>query len=281
MGILNKLSNFWDKVVLEPTITTEELIEQIHNEFNTAGDQLLLEAQEFLKSIDIKETNDKAVKLERLGFTNTPELKEKKELQTKSHSAKDLSDKLQNYALSYPQYKIINLDKVKEICKKYNLVYGEVSRYKGFVPKKNLEEISNFRLKEEDYKYFYEHRGWDEVIRRYTNKRAYDQQQEDYGIKHVWVSSAVDHSYREVKGRFYGNNLRPEDRIRVEKESFLICAPIKDMDISNMEVKDFQLVKKHIPDPVVLQPLKDDLFIIITAWGDEASDPLVVNHKNN
>lgn len=53
------------------------------------------------------------------------------------------------------------------------------------------------------------------------------------------------------------------------------------MDITGLELKEgYKLTKKHIPDPVVLQPIKNG-YLIITAWGDEASDELVVNQINN
>lgn len=35
-----------------------------------------------------------------------------------------------------------------------------------------------------------------------------------------------------------------------------------------------------IEDPIVLKPVKDG-FLIVTVWGDEASDPDVVNERNN
>ena len=53
------------------------------------------------------------------------------------------------------------------------------------------------------------------------------------------------------------------------------------MDISDLQLEEgYKLVKKHIPDPVVLQPVKGG-YLIITAWGDEASDPLVINPLMN
>ena len=51
-----------------------------------------------------------------------------------------------------------------------------------------------------------------------------------------------------------------------------------------MELKDFKLSKIEIPDPVVLQPVNfkgEKYYLIVTAWGDEASDELVVNETLN
>lgn len=53
------------------------------------------------------------------------------------------------------------------------------------------------------------------------------------------------------------------------------------MDIKGLELTEgYKLEKKFIPDPVVLQPVKGG-YLILTAWGDEASDPLVVNQNFN
>lgn len=66
-----------------------------------------------------------------------------------------------------------------------------------------------------------------------------------------------------------------------KKEKLQICAPIKYMDIKGLELTEgYKLEKKFIPDPVVLQPVKGG-YLILTAWGDEASDPLVVNQNFN
>ncbi len=54
--------------------------------------------------------------------------------------------------------------------------------------------------------------------------------------------------------------------------------------MTNMEVKDFKLTEREIPDPVVLQPVffkNKKHYLIVTAWGDEASDDLVKNHNHN
>jgi hypothetical protein len=64
----------------------------------------------------------------------------------------------------------------------------------------------------------------------------------------------------------------------VKTTPFKICAPIKDMDTSGMRLINNKLV--YIPDPVVLFPVELG-YIIVTAWGDEASDENVVNADLN
>lgn len=50
-----------------------------------------------------------------------------------------------------------------------------------------------------------------------------------------------------------------------------------------MSIKNFKL-EKEIPDPIVLMPVfcyGRKNYLVVTAWGEEASDDLVVNQKMN
>lgn len=59
-----------------------------------------------------------------------------------------------------------------------------------------------------------------------------------------------------------------------------IVAPEKDFDMTGKRVQNRVISEIPVPDPIVLQPVKYG-FLILTAWGDEASDPIVVNNINN
>ena len=68
------------------------------------------------------------------------------------------------------------------------------------------------------------------------------------------------------------------------KCSLEIAAPIKDFNLDASEVKDFKISDIVIPDPVVLQPVHFEgkkHYLIVTAWGLEAEDDLVINPTNN
>lgn len=59
-----------------------------------------------------------------------------------------------------------------------------------------------------------------------------------------------------------------------------ICAPLKDMILdSNEKVENNRIVKSY-PDPIVLNRVIGGN-LIISKWGDEASDPIVQNEKLN
>lgn len=57
-----------------------------------------------------------------------------------------------------------------------------------------------------------------------------------------------------------------------------ICAPPKDI-----ELYDTDRIKNRVvvPDPVVLYAIEQRCYLIVTALGDESSDPIVTNHKMN
>jgi hypothetical protein len=178
---------------------------------------------------------------------------------------------IQYFQIKYPQYKFITEESVKKICKKYGLVYGPVGRYRGEVPEKNLRQIEEFVVHPED-------KAWERYIR-------------DTSVLGRGPISMGLSDYEDVKRK-------EEEKINdiptalllmrsaeyYEEAPLEIAAPKSDFDTNGMEIEDYQLTKKHIPDPVVLQPVqykREKYYLIVTAWGDEASDPYVVNEKNN
>ncbi len=242
------LSNLYPKEVLE-----------IHNEFETAADKLLMEANSI---IDLAATKDviKVGRLEKLGFKQAAQVTELKPIIKQAALSKEQLELLQYYSFNYPNNKFITEEQVKTICHKYNLVCGDVSRFTGFVPEKNLKQTESFKLKNQDsliiYEYYYG---------------------SSWGLVSDWMKKFPEHNLD-----YFIRHKGDTNKLREIEISLQICAPIKDMDISGLELKEgYKLEKKiEIPDPVVLQPVKGG-YLILTAWGDEASDPLVVNQQFN
>jgi hypothetical protein len=229
--------------------STKARIAAIHNEFNTASERLLKEAQAIANSVD-SATLEKGKRLQKLGFTLTPEAAKKAELEKREKENKiDLSNATY-YHQHYPHNKFIIEEQVKAICEKYGLVHGPVSRYKGFVPEKNLKQMEDFKLREEDSPY---------VIARWSEGNQYWA-----GVKKVSKEEWDASTLAEPDGKYH---YRP----------FEICAPQKDFDLRNMRIAGHKIT---VPDPVVLQPVVGG-YLIVSAWGDEASDPIIVNQKHN
>ena len=58
-----------------------------------------------------------------------------------------------------------------------------------------------------------------------------------------------------------------------------IAASVKDFNLTDTEIKDFKVNENIVvPDPIVLHPVMyNDIkyYLVVTAWGDEASDKLI------
>lgn len=259
--------------------SNEKLIEVIHENFFTEVDKLLAEAK-ISRSLDTNKQDliDKCERLKKLGFTNTKEVKESEaeikrleQLKIENENKKTLIKAIEYFSVRYPQYKFITEDSVLKICNKYGLVYGEISRYIGDVPEKNLRYIEQFEVdvKDECYLYEYVFIGWgigkNVIDRRYTNVEEFNK-------------------FNERKRDLLDMRLSSRSYEVNTKCPLEIAAPVKDFNMEGMEVKNFKISKIEIPDPVVLKPVifgGQKHYLIVTAWGEEASDEIVVNEKMN
>lgn len=272
--VIHSIEEVAAKIKLDKKQTTQEVIDQIHNEFNCAGEALLKEAKEIIANSNF--SSEKANKLKALGFKSVPEVVEIDQKEKKKALADKTVSLISHYLLRYPNYKFITEEMVSEICKKYNLVCGGVDLFKGFVPLKNTNEIAAFQLKDEDLPEFYIKRDIKGSHWEPTDITKDDMEDSYYSYLTRYDFTFCDHAllvnpYPQYTRICYGK--------RQNLTGLKICAPLKDMNTEGMDLNGYHL-QKHIPDPVVLQPVKGG-YLIVSAWGDEASDPLVVNHKMN
>jgi hypothetical protein len=224
--------------------TTEQIIAEIHSEFDSASEKLLQEA----KDIIIKD-NDKGDRLARLGFSSAKPVKENEDVRKAQRDSRYVSERVSYFNQWYPHNKFITEEAVEKICGKYGLVCASANFYKGDVPEKNLVEMEQFVLRKED-----------EVID---------------------LMSGFVESFRSRLLGFHGEEFMSyaSNEGRSTRRSFKICAPEKDFDTSRL-TKQGHKMELSIPDPIVLQPVKGG-YLIVTKWGLEASDDLVKNEKSN
>lgn len=265
--------------------TTNEVIEEIHETFYTEVDKLLASAK-IANSLDTDKQDliEKCARLKALGFTNTKEVKEAEaeiarldELKRDNEAKKTLIEAINYFSFKYPNYKFITEKSVGKICAKYNLVYGVIDRYIGTVPDKNLKHIEDFRVIEDDECFVYEELlysmliGGERSIRKeYKTSEHFKREQE--------LRNNPEHYMRSMQ--FSRMDYR-EINMKCPLE---IAAPLKDFNMQGMEVKGHKISKIEIPDPIVLKPVifnNQKHYLIVTAWGNEASDELVVNQKYN
>jgi len=118
------------------------IIQQIHDAFDGAQDTLLKEAEEITKE-NLVDNTSHIKKMVELGFTSSKKVQEaskKMEAATKNARKAKL---ILKYKEKYPFLKFLTVEKLNEICEKYNLVHAPVENYIEDVPEKNLIEIAN------------------------------------------------------------------------------------------------------------------------------------------
>lgn len=244
-----------------PVKTNNKLVEEIHKSFYTEVDRLLCAAKiaNSLKS-DCQELIDKSIRLKAVGFENAkdvvdaqPEIDRLAKLEKENEQKEILVEAINYFTQKYPQYKFITKASVSSICEKYGLVYGDAKSYIGTIPEKNLQHIECFKVSEEDQccRYHEIFEGFSDTVRK----------EYDYTTAEVYRSR---------------NNIGFNGPIQLQ-----IVAPQKDFDMKNKKVVNNKIVPL---DPVVLKPVvyKDRCYyLIVTAWGLEAGDELVVNANHN
>ena len=287
--------------ILENAIITPELpvytVKDIHNEFDSVEDTLLLEADSLLLSLMSKADTDldaKAKQLEKLGFLKSSSVKEARELNTKVALTKEQASLIREYKQNYPFQKFLTEEELDRICQKYGLIYAPVGNYIGDVPQKNLNEITNaknldrFLLPKNDRFVKIDCSSSDvdniELMSIIKNpiKATFD-------LPRQYADETTMMEFVRTIG-YNGPRLKYPTLIKLEvteisKEGLFIAAPEKDFDLTDISKKskygyfksDVTLI---IQDPIVFRYCKGGVQVL-SKWGEEASDELVVNPIEN
>lgn len=268
-----------EPVKVESKPTPSVTVEEIHESFFTEVDRLLADAK-VLNSLhsDKQEMLGRAERLKALGFYGTKTVKEShgeysrlRDLEDENYQKETIQKAINYFSQKYPQHKFITEESVKKICKKYGLIYGEVSNFIGDVPEKNLRHIEDFKIETMDecfeaQQYIFTNFGW-----------------MDHGLSYILSGDKAQGLNTDWSFYEKPHELNDLETI-VTKQPMLIAAPITDFDTTHMKIEDSKLVS-NAPDPVVLYPVHFEsrkYYLIVTAWGGpEASDELVMNPNHN
>ena len=125
-------------------------VEDVHNEFKSEVFRLLKEAK-IQDSAKINEkVADKAERLRKLGFSSS-KVVQSDNVQMKIKAEQEHKNKEKQKLIEAINF--ISQESVKKICEKYKLVCGEVTNYIGDIPEKNLCEIEQNSVADEDKSY--------------------------------------------------------------------------------------------------------------------------------
>ena len=248
-------------------------LKMIHDEFYNEVDKNLEDARLVVSTSGILSEEEiySAGVLSKYGFNNeqVKAVYEKHQkiaqIQLENLKRKALADLILKCKQEYPLYKFISQESVVKLCKRYGLSYGNVLYFNGNVPMKNIKQLEAFKIS-------------NKIKARLGN---------------------YNHRNTIVDG-YLGEYDRNE---HLEYAPLMICAPFEmfqknrqDQIQKNPTIESLSKVLKD--DPIVLQPvaIKYDVpshnctyndcyqtfgYLIVTAWGDEASDENVVNEKFN
>lgn len=263
---------------MEKQITAKD----IHADFFGAEERLFVDAVG-LTQRRLPNKDAFAQRFVKIGFGKAKAVKDYEDLLARQKQSPMLVSVIEYFRTYYPSNKFITESEVKRLCEKYGLLLGDAENYKGDMPEKNLVEIERFKLRKEDYSekisfnwvYLPEVLGLNGISsRRRGLSRSYDRMTAAYyGLMMNTPSYAMlaDPYLTEKK----------KNDVEREQPAFKICAPKEDFDTRGFEVRDGYIL---VYDPIVLQPVSfKDIqgYLIITAWGDEANDEMVVNPINS
>ena len=226
-------------------------VAQIHEEFFSSSEKLLNEAKVII-SIHIED--ERVKKLIAAGFENAPEVIEYNNTKEQLRRAREAMELVEYYRMAYPLYKFITRESIFAICEKYNLYFTDIARFIGNIPDKNLDEIANFNkdsIKEKDRLYEIENMRWQSGGRR-----------------------LITGEERELRIAYFSEN---DFEVISKYDQLHIACPITDLQIRPW---DRIVGREIIQDPIVFFPVRGGYFIL-TAWGDEAKDPEILNPIRN
>lgn len=271
---------------------TMSIDEQIHFDVFNAEEILVKEVTRILyKSNNTSmEERERAEKLKRLGFVKAAPVVEVIIDAEKERNAAALLAKLNYYRATYPQHKFIDQASVQAICKKYDLVYGDVETYIGDIPEKNQIEIINFKVKSDDLPWtmdmnmkiyghhLHSHMNDLKNIFNGVDENVYEWEWQD-SPKQTPPSSIKSFLFSEIESFLGAKKQTPRTTTGgwTGGEHLQIMAPRHMFDLRNRKVVGNEI---KIKDPIVLQRVIEG-YLIVSAWGLEASDELVQNPNLN
>lgn len=293
----------------------KSIIKEIHKEFDSAEDRLLEQAKEILNKNPIILTaqvqeNQKARRLKALGFVNTEEVKseqkrlseaeqERKIIEAKNSGIKTIEEFasiIEEYKREYPFQKFLTIDELNRICRKYNLIYAPVANFKSTVPEKNLLEIENakvlyqrFTIQDQIVVEITEF--WDNTpssLIDFIHKNPIINYK-PIGYEERYDEISEENLKRHIKEMGYTGIFGPyifkkANKTIERKSGLFIVAPKSDFILDDLTATNkfgYAVINTEVvEDPIVFRYCKGGIQVI-TKWGLEASDPILINEIEN
>lgn len=279
----------------------QQLIEEIHNEFDSAQERLLSEAKQILSSKfvdDVSLEEKQAERLKRIGFTSVPLVKKAEVISKEKEKTKKLlveteeqARLIEYYKQSYPFLKFLTEAELDRICDKYNLIHAPIANFIGDVPDKNLRDIENVQeLKEYDRivsRVIAEYEVYNWWGDRYKNIYVHNEEARGWDKKIELSQESEIELERELKKKYNNSKSIIFQKVlftKIDRSGLFIAAPSKDFDLTGLDKKSkygfFNVFKIEVKDPIVFRYVRGGIQVL-TKWGLEANDPSLVLPINN
>lgn len=260
------------------------IVEQIHKSFDEAQDVLLKEAKSTIKANIVKDT-EYVKKMHKLGFVNSKPVVEAKRKLEAAMASNEKAELILYYKDTYPLLKFLTVEKLDEICKKYNLIYAPVDRYLEAVPMKNAEDIfASQELKkkdkmEEQYKVVIT--DWKKWNKKATKEDTEFIEKWRDGLTH----SGLSMTSKLPSGKMDWPTFKACTEFEKENmDGLFIAAPESHFNLEGLTKKGersfFQKERIKVNDPIVFRYVKGGIQVL-TKWGLEANDPELANPLDN
>ena len=295
--------------------STQEIIEEIHEAFDTAEDRLLKESEEMLESLNITtetKIEEKAERLEKIGFINTNSVVKNKKIkekiqknQQKLVKTKEFADMIRYYKQTYPFQKFLTEEELDKICNKYSLIYAPISNYIEDVPEKNINDIENLKplLEKDQIEMAFKlitstnNKEFQQLMNllghptaEFTQKEINDLILKYYGNNpKEWTFEARENTWLYVIKEKIANHLSYDSYNyrkveKIDKSGLFIAAPHSHFNLENVSKESkygfFNKSITEVKDPIVFRYCKGGVQVI-TKWGFEANDEIIQNPIEN
>jgi len=289
--------------------TEKQVIEEIHSSFDNAQEELLAQA---LKIMNATVVDDKAERLEKIGFTSSKTVLKNKDKREALVKSKEDADLVNYYKQNYPFLKFLKEEQLDAICDKYNLIYAPISRYNEDVPEKNISDIENAQdLNDNDFVgieriyVFSNSRGcyrdtFNVLVREFGGTSFTHEEIVELINKYMGDSHLSSYYKKNPTDLFwalsqYGihpeskNNIAPSRIIadcsvkEVNKTGLFIAAPQSHFNLEGLKKhkKGFlKITTRKVKDPIVFRYVRGGIQVI-TKWGLEADDESLRNETLN
>lgn len=266
-----------------------KLVAEIHKEFDTAQERLLAEAQEIINNSGAL-LSDKAERLEQIGFVNSKTVVRHRQNINALVKNREQAELIEYYKQTYPFQKFLTEDELNRICVKYHLVYAPVANYKKEVPEKNISEIEDVSiLKDEDYpkdiektKLFLEKwlaGGMDFLSMGSKWQRILPKTLD--GVVSKWEADRILNLKYDTGITFL---VKRVGHININRQGLFIAAPRSHFNLKGLKKNNkfsfLNITITEVKDPIVFRYCRGGVQVI-SKWGLEASDEVLVNEKMN